>query len=86
DDKFVERMQGKMRVRGDELSIPKRQRRAPVPSLEQIAEANPDRNDAIIAAYGTGAYSYREIAAYHGLHLATVRRIVRRHWMQQCEN
>jgi transposase len=28
------------------------------------------RNDAIVAAYATGAYSYREIAEYFGLHLA----------------
>jgi hypothetical protein len=35
------------------------------------------RNDAIIAAYATGAYSYREIAAHFALHLATVGRIMR---------
>ena len=35
--------------------------------------------------YATGAYSYREIAAYLGGHLATVERIVRK-TMQRCEN
>lgn len=83
DARFVEHMQDKMRIQGDELSIPKRQRRAPARSLAEIAAANPHRNDAIVAAYATGAYSYQEIAAYHGLHLATVGRIVRRRWMRR---
>ncbi|MEA3275746.1 MAG: helix-turn-helix domain-containing protein [Pseudomonadota bacterium] len=39
----------------------------------------------MVAAYATGAYSYREIAAHFGVHLATVGRIVRGA-MQQCEN
>lgn len=86
DDQFVERMQARMSVTGDELSIPKLQRRAPAPSLTEIAGAYPNRNDAIVAAYDTGAYSYREIAAYYGLHLGTVGRIVRKRWMQQREN
>lgn len=86
DDGFVKRMQDQGEVRGDVLSIPKRQRRAPPPSLAQIDAASTDRNSAIVAAYATGAYSYREIAAFYKLHLATVGRIVRNHWMLQCEN
>lgn len=82
---FVERMQGKAQVRGDELTIPKAQRRAPPPPLETIAKQHGDRNDAIIAAYETGGFSYREIAEHFGLHLATVGRIVRKR-MLQCEN
>ncbi|MEA3277848.1 MAG: helix-turn-helix domain-containing protein [Pseudomonadota bacterium] len=39
----------------------------------------------MVAAYATGAYSYREIAAHFGVHLATVERVVRGA-MQQCEN
>ncbi len=31
----------------------------------------------IYAAYATGAYSYREIAEYYGLHLATVGLVIR---------
>jgi DNA-directed RNA polymerase specialized sigma24 family protein len=82
DENFVRRMQQKAAIQGDRLSVPKVQRRAPAPSLKRIAESHPERNDAIIAAYETGAYSYREIAEYHGLHLATVGRIVRRHMLQ----
>lgn len=85
DEKFVERMQKKAEMQGDELSIPRAQRRAPAPSLATIAGKHHSRNDAIVAAYATGAYSYREIAEYFSLHLATVGRVVRRR-MPQCEN
>lgn len=83
DDDFVARMQDKMATQGNESDVPRMQRRSPVPSLSEIAETHSARNAAIIAAYDTGAYSYREIAAYFDLHLATVGRIVRAHWMQQ---
>ncbi|HEB80308.1 MAG TPA: addiction module toxin RelE, partial [Chromatiales bacterium] len=46
-------------------------------ALAKIAAKYHERNDAIYAAYATGAYSYREIAEYYGLHLATVGRIIR---------
>ena len=72
DERFVERMQREAEIQGDELSIPRAQRRAPVPSLAAIARAHRDRDDAIVTAYGTGAYSYREIAEHFQLHLATV--------------
>jgi putative transposase len=84
DEKFVNRMQEKLEVAGDELSIPRAQRRAPPPSIEAIVSNHSNRNEAIYAIYSTGAYSYREIAEYFDIHLATVGRIVRR--MQQCEN
>lgn len=85
DDRFVERMQDKMAIQGDRLSVPQIQRRAPAPSLAEIAKAHCTRNKSIVAAYATGAYGYREIAAYFGLHPATVGRVVRAHWVQQCE-
>ncbi len=81
---FVERTQRKMEIKGDELSIPKRQRRGPAPSVAAIARKHGGRNEAIVAAYATGAFSYREIAEHFGLHLATVGRIIRRA-MQQGE-
>ena len=77
DERFVERMQRKAEIQGDELSIPRGQRRAPVPSLAAIARKHRDRDDAIVTAYGTGVYSYREIAEHFQLHLATVGRIIR---------
>ena len=84
DERFVERMQRKAEIQGDELSIPRAQRRAPVPSLAAIARKHRDRDDAIVTAYGTGAYSYREIAEHFQLHLATVGRIIRARTLQ-CE-
>ncbi|MCF6336502.1 MAG: transposase [Gammaproteobacteria bacterium] len=77
DEKFIKRVQRKANVQGDESSVPRAQRRAPAPTLEKIAAKHRDRNKAISVAYATGAYSYREIAEYYGLHLATVGRIVR---------
>ena len=85
NEEFVGRMQKKARVHGDELSIPKTQRRAPAQSLSEIAEGHRDRDAAIVFAYATGAFSYREIAEYFGIHLATVGRVVRKR-MPQCEN
>ncbi|MEN8130092.1 MAG: helix-turn-helix domain-containing protein [Pseudomonadota bacterium] len=58
------------------------QRRSPAPSLADIAVSHGERNAAIVAAYATGAYSYREIAEHFGIHLATVGRIVRRAMLQ----
>ena len=85
DDKFVERIQKKVKVEGDALSIPRAQRRKPAPTLETILAKHPKRDDAIVAAYATGAYSYREIAECFGIHLATVGRVIRFR-MLQCEN
>jgi putative transposase len=82
---FVEKVQAQIQVKGDLLSIPQAHRRPPPPSLKQIEAQNKERNPAIVAAYATGAYSYREIAEHFGVHLATVGRIVRKA-MQQCEN
>ncbi len=83
DEKFVKRVQRKVGIQGDELSIPRAQRRAPAPTLVKIAAKHHERNDAIYAAYATGVYSYREIAEYYGLHLATVGRVIRGRMLQR---
>lgn len=82
DEIFVERSQAKAKVEGDELSIPQAQRQPPAPSLEVIAGQQGERDVAITAAYATGAYSYRKIAEYFGLHLATVGRASRKQMLQ----
>jgi DNA-directed RNA polymerase specialized sigma24 family protein len=61
-----------------DVQIPKRQRRAPAPTLAELAERAEDRNAAIVAAHATGAYSYSEIGAFFGLHFATIGKIVRK--------
>lgn len=82
DEKFVERTQKKARVQGDELSIPRAQRRAPAPSLARIEAKHGERDDAIVAAYATGSYSYGQIAEHFDLHLATVGRIIRKRMLR----
>jgi DNA-directed RNA polymerase specialized sigma24 family protein len=82
DEKFVKRMQRKAALLGDKLSIPRAQRRPPAQSIAAIAAKHPERNKAIVAAYSTGVYSYREIAEHFGLHLATVGRIIRNKMLQ----
>lgn len=77
DESFVERMQSNMKVEGQEATIPRVQRRPAPASLEKISERSDSRNEAIIEAYRTGGYSYREIAEYFGVHLSTIGRIVR---------
>lgn len=81
-EEFVETVQGQTEVRGDPLSIPQQQRRAPAPSLDTIGANSPDRDSAIFAAHETGAYSYRLIAEHFGLHPETIGRIVRRKMLQ----
>lgn len=79
DDAFVQHMQARMDadVRED-VQIPAAQRRAPAPSLAEIAQGAVDRNAAIVAAHATGAYSYQDIADFFGIHFTTVGRVVRR--------
>jgi len=78
DDAFVEQAQQRLRVQGDASSIPRAQRRAPAPTIEAMARKYPERDEAIAELYATGVYSYREIAEYFGIHLATVGKIIRR--------
>jgi putative transposase len=77
-DDFVEKMQKQMakHLRGD-VQIPVAQRRAPAKTLAQIEESAVSRNEAIVAAHGTGVYSYQQIAAHFGIHFTTVGRVVR---------
>ncbi len=78
DEKFVGRMQAHAKVEGDLLSFPKIQRRRPTASVQEIAAGFTNRDAAVISAYVTGAYSYREIAEHFGVHPSTIGRIVRK--------
>jgi putative transposase len=78
DDRFVQRMQVCLAAEHrDDVQIPLTQRRPPPPPLHQIESDAPDRNEAIVTAYATGAYSYQELADYFGIHFTTVGRVVR---------
>jgi DNA invertase Pin-like site-specific DNA recombinase len=69
-------------IQGDELSIPRARRRAHAPTLAKISTKYHEHNGGIYSAYATGAYSYREIAEYYGLHLATVGRVIQEQMLQ----
>ena len=77
DDQFVTRMQQKVKGLSDDVNIPKSQRRPPAPPLTAFAKKHSSRNQAIIAAYASGEYSYQQLAEFFGLHFTTVGKIVR---------
>ena len=64
DDHFVQQMQQKIKALPEDFNIPKAQRRPPALPLEEIAKAHGNRNEAIVAMYVTGEYSYSQIAAF----------------------
>ena len=75
-DDFVSTAQAKAKGSFDN-NIPRVQQLAPEKPLHEIAGAYGSRNDAIVAAYQSGAYSYSKIADYFSVHFTTVGRIVR---------
>jgi hypothetical protein len=77
DDDFVERMRDKLGEHDEDVNIPRVQQRGPAPMLSAIRRQHKNRDDAIRAAYETGAYSYQQIAKEYGVHFTTVGRIVR---------
>jgi len=78
DEDFVRCMQSRIAANPVDANIPKPHRRAPAPPITIFAERHPDRDQAIVAAYQTGRYSYQELGAFFGLHFTTVGKIVRR--------
>jgi len=78
DDDFVVNMQTKREDLSEIVGIPKVQKCRPVLSLDEIWSRNKCRNEAIIASYATGHYSYQQIADYCDLHFTTVGTIIRK--------
>ncbi len=78
DDHFVQQMQQKIKALPEDINIPKAHRRPPAPPLEKIVQAHASRNEAIVAMYATGEYSYSQIAAFFNMHFTTVGKIVRK--------
>jgi REP element-mobilizing transposase RayT len=56
--------------------VPRAQRRAAAPTLEQFAQRYPQR-EAMARAFQTGAYTMQAIGRHFGVHYATVSRAVR---------
>ena len=69
--------QAKLDGEAQDVNIARAQRRRPAPSLKQIEREHTGRNQAVLAAHETGAYSYQQIAEHFGIHFTTAGRIVR---------
>jgi len=77
DERFVERMQAQAESGSDDVNIPKLQRRGPVAPLAQIEADHDSPVEAMVAAYATGEYGYKQMASHFGVHFTTVGRYVR---------
>jgi len=75
---FVSRMQALIAPTRSLWEVPRKQRRAVAKPLEHFAERYPNRDEAIAAAYRTGAYTMQAIADYFGIGRMTVSRAVKR--------
>ena len=75
---FVERMQAQCDGLSKTVGVPQAQKRSPAPPLVELALKYENRNEGIVAAYETGAYSYQEIADFYELHFTTVGKILRK--------
>lgn len=74
---LVEKAQDPSKRTSDEFSISRAQRRARLATLAERAEAFPDRCTAIVGAYATDGYRYKNMAEYFDIYLATAGGIVR---------
>lgn len=63
---------------GTDLREVPQARARPIPKpLSHFAQQCPDRDSAIVAAYGSGGYTLKDIGDYFGLHYSRVSKIVR---------
>lgn len=77
-EEFVEEMLSNIEE-GKELSeIPSPQRRKVARSISSYKAEIKDRDEAIVAAYKSGAYSMKEIGEYFELHYSRVGRIIKK--------
>jgi len=74
---FIDKVQRHITIHSEDVQVPKVQRRSIAKSLSEYERIYKNRDEAIINAYASGAYSYQEIGSYFGLHFTRVGRIVR---------
>lgn len=77
DEHFVARMQSQITAGRTLDEIPKVQRQRPHAALDDFARVYDDRRAAMVAAYLSGAYTMKTIAAHFGVHYSTVSRAMR---------
>lgn len=76
DDAFIEKTLKRLDLPEKLSERPRNQRTMSAQSLDWY-EARHERDDAIVLAWMTGAYTLRDIGEYFGLHYASISRIVR---------
>jgi hypothetical protein len=74
---FAEGLRRKLPPDRDLPEVPRAQRRRKPKPLFEYARIHSDRDTAIAAAYVSGGFALKEIAAFFGLHYAQVSRIAR---------
>ena len=77
NEAFIEKVQKHMDDRKQGLQIPKVQKRPIAKALVEYENMSVSRDDAIIQAYASGAYSYHELGEHFGLHFTRIGKIVR---------
>lgn len=78
DDKFVEDMQCKISGETNLDEVPRPQKRQKPKPIETYNNMMDCRNEAIVAAYRSGGYSMKEIAAFFDLHNSSVSKIIKK--------
>jgi putative transposase len=77
DEPFVAELQASLATDKDLDEVPLSQRRPPAKSLKHFSQTAADRDQAIVMAYHSGAYSMKTIGDYFGLHYSRVSRIIK---------
>ena len=77
DDEFVEDMQCKISGETNLDEVPRPQKRHKPRPIETYKNMMDCRNEAIVAAYRSGGYSMKKIAAYFDLHYSSVSKIIK---------
>lgn len=75
DEQFLEAMQERLEQISDNIEIPQAQRRPKAKPLGYYEKLG-TRNEAMRAAFASGAYTLQAIAAHFGVHYSTVSRAV----------
>lgn len=83
EERFVEKLQTRQGGEQDLSEIPKRQRRRVSKPLSYYMNRYRHRNDAIHAAYQSGAYTQKEIAAYFDMHYSSISKIVKKYQLEK---
>jgi putative transposase len=78
DEAFVQKVQRHIGDHEKDLQIPKIQKRSIAKPLAEYERTTPERDEAIVQAYASGAYSYQELGDHFGLHFTRIGKIIRK--------